>query len=121
MPMRKKIIDKWFYSNVHPLLKLFQVFVKGDGLVILPLFLILLILGFFNTRLMVIAFLVFFSIRQLGEMMYWIIRQLSKPTYRPDDFGLTNLNTKAVYILYQLFAIVGATVGITLLIYVLLF
>lgn len=114
-------MSRWFYSNVHPLVKFFQIYVKGDGLVILPLFAILLTIGYFNTRLFIVAMLVFITLRHIGEMMYWIARQFSEPDYRPDDFGFKNLNTKAIYILYQLFAIAGATISSTLLIYVLFF
>ncbi len=121
LPVRKKVFDKWFYSSVPPIGKFLQVYVKGDGIVVVPLLLILLITGFISLKLMMIAFLVFFSIRQLGEMVYWIARQLASPTYRPYDFGFSNLNTKAVYILYQLFAIAGATIGVTAIIYILYF
>lgn len=119
--MKDKIINKWFYSNAPVLAKFLLVYVKGDALVIVPLLIALLFVGFFNIKLGIIALLVFVAIRQIGEMVYWIARQFSEKTYRPNDFGLTKLDTNAIYILYQLFAIVSASIAITLLIYVLFF
>ncbi len=119
--MKKEINNSWFYSNVHPFFKLLQVFIKGDSLVVIPVLFMLLFFGLINIRLMILAFLVFFTLRQVGEMMYWIMRQFSTPTYRPYDFGLIKLDNNAVYILYQLCSIAGATFGMTLIIYMLFF
>jgi|SRR3989344_4970433 len=118
---RKALLNQWFFSDVPKWVKFFQIYIKGDSLVVLPLLIILVLLGFIDARLMIIVFAVFFSLRQMGEMIYWIHRQFYNTGYRPYDFGFKNLSNKAIYVIYQLLSLSGATIGISLLIYVSLF
>jgi len=56
----------------------------------------------------------FVAIRQLGEMIYWLLQQFGDKKYRPYDFGLQKLDNNAIYILYQTFALVGVVAGIAI-------
>ncbi len=104
---------KLFYEPAHPFLRIFQIFVKGDALVIVPCMLVLVLIGFlYSWAMCLFVFSVFYAIRQLGEMIFWLFQQFHDHTYRPYDFRLTLLNTHSIYILYQVSACVQATIGV---------
>ena len=119
--MNSQVKNKWFFDDVPALLKITQIFIKGDSFVLLPFLVLLVFLGLMNRELAIIVFVVFFSLRQIGEMFYWLMQQFSNTGYRPYDFGFKNLNNKAIYVIYQLINLVGATVGVSLLVYILFF
>jgi|SRR3989344_53422 len=114
---RKALLNQWFFSDVPAWVKFLQIYIKGDSLIVLPLLIFFLLLGFINLRWAIIVFAIFFSIRQIGEMVYWIHRQFFNTGYRPYDFGFTKLSNKAIYVIYQLLSLIGATLGISLLVY----
>lgn len=101
----------WFFRDAGPILKIFQIYILGDSLVIVPLLLIMSFVGIFDRNMMLITFFLFLTFRQLGEMFYWILHQFSSKTYRPHDFGLTALDNQAIYVMYQLLALAGATIA----------
>lgn len=113
--MAKKI----FYEPVHPIFNVFQIFVKGDALVIAPFVGVIALIGLLHSWVMS-AFImsVFYAVRQFGEMIYWLFQQFHDHSYRPYDFGLTMLNTHSIYILYQVSACVQSTIGVVLASYI---
>lgn len=114
----KLISNGWFYSNPHPLLRFLTVYVKGDALVILPFLFAIGLIGFFSLEFMFFVYALFFTLRHFGEMIYWFSHQFWDKKYRPYDYGFVNLSNDAVYILYQLIALVmtvfwaAVTIGI---------
>ena len=116
-----KITDNWFYSNPWWWSKPMLVYVKGDALVLIPLFLLILTTGLISFKLMAIVYLLFFTLRALGEMIYWLLQQFGDKTYRPNDFGLTRLNNNSIYILYQVMSLSWCVMGSALLIIMLLY
>lgn len=105
--------DAWFYSNPHPLLRLLTVYVKGDMIILIPFVILIGFVGFFSFKVMCLMYAVFYSLRSIGEMQYWISQQFGPKTYRPDDVGFKKVRNDAIYILYQLIALITATVGVT--------
>lgn len=61
------------------------------------------------------------TIRFLGEMIYWFSHQFNIRKYRPYDFGFTNLDNHAIYILYQTFSVAGVVLGVGIIFFVLLY
>lgn len=121
MRKRKDFTDNWFFSDVSYLHKVMQIFVRGDNIIIAPCLLVLLLLFFSNKTLAIITFLVFITLRQLGEMIYWLLQQFGNTGYRPYDFGFKELSNKAIYVIYQLGSLVLASLSISLLIYFLIY
>lgn len=116
--MFKKIFEidnKWFFKELPPAFKLFLFFVRGDLIVLLPFLVIILILGIFSIKFMLIVLGLYISVRYLGEMVYWFSHQFNERSYRPYDFGFKKLDNHAIYILYQTFATVGTVLGISLI------
>ncbi len=107
--------NKLFYEPVHPLFRILQIYVKGDALVIGPFLIAIFLIGMlYSWPLCAFIVSVFYAIRQLGEMVFWLFQQFHDHTYRPYDFGLSLLNTHSIYILYQVSACVQATIGTVL-------
>ena len=113
-----KIDNKWFFkgsSGWHRNTSLS--FINGDLLILLPLLIGILLLGFISLKLMLAVLGSFIVVRYLGEMIYWIVEQ-KKPakdkTSRPYDFGLTNVSNHAVYIVYQMIATAWIVFGIVI-------
>lgn len=115
---RKKITTDWFFSSPHPVIKPLGIYVKGDGLVLVPFLLLLGVLFFFSVRVGCLVTGLFFAIRGLGEMVYWLLQQFGPKTYRSMDFGLKHVNNEGIYILYQLIATVQATIGAAVALYI---
>ena len=115
MQFLKKIFtidNKWFFTELPPIFKLFSFFVRGDLLVLSPLLIIVILTGFFSIRFMIIMIGVYLTVRSSGEMIYWFSHQLYERKYRPYDFGFKRLDNHAIYIIYQTAAVVGVVAGI---------
>ncbi len=108
--------NKWFYSEMPVMGKMLGFFIKGDCLLLLPLVVIILILSAFSMRYGLVTLASYIIVRQLGEMMYWLLQQFGDRKYRPYDFGFTCLDNNAIYIIYQTMAVCGCVFGALLLI-----
>ena len=120
--MFKKILsinDKWFFTQTHPFLKIFQIYVKGDMIILVPFLILIFLIGFISLKLMFFILLIYFTLRQFGEIIYWFLQQFSGRTHRPYHFGLKNLSNNAVYIIYQLISFFWVVVGIVMIFYIL--
>lgn len=115
----RDITPSWFFTNTNLPFKLMQIYILGDALVLVPFYIILLLIGIFSLRWMVLLFGVFLSFRFLGEMFYWLLQQFGERKYRPFDYGFKKLDNKAIYIIYQLKALVGLVLSTGLVIFVL--
>lgn len=113
--MRKNATNTWFFTDTPPLLKLFLIFIKGDMILLIPLVLLIILSYFISVKLGVILTGSYLLIRFLGEMFYWLMQQFGDRTYRPYDYGFTQLDNHAVYILYQTFAVFGSLCGVGLI------
>lgn len=114
------LTNKWFYTNTDQLLRIFHIYVKGDSLVLLPLWAFILITGFFSWKFMLLEIGFFLFLRGLGEMIYWLLQQFGKKTYRPET-KYNELNNDAIYILYQLSGLRNAFFGLVLIALVLIY
>ena len=103
---KSEITTSWFYTEAPFPLRLLQIYVLGDAIVLLPFTLLLLSIGFFSLKWMLLLFFFFLTFRFLGEMMYWFLQQFGDKKYWPNDFGFKKLDNNAVYILYQLISLV---------------
>lgn len=110
-----KITNDWFYSDTKLLSKALLIYVKGDGIVFVPFYVFLAVFYLFNQYLAIKIFISFFTVRALGEMIYWLFQQFGDKSYRPYDFGLKDLNNNAIYILYQIIGCVLCGIGLALL------
>ncbi len=115
-----KITNSWFYASPPFWMRLFLIYVNGDMLVLLPLSVLNILLLIVNLKLGLFTAFSYFTLRNMGEMMYWFLQQFGKKTYRPYDFGLINLDNNALYIIYQTFALSMTTLGV-FLIYLVIF
>lgn len=116
----KKLDDKWFYSEPGKPLRLLHIYVKGDALQIIPIWIFIFITGFISWRFMLIEIGVFLFLRGFGEMIYWLLQQFGEKKYRPFA-AHKNLDNNAVYILYQLSGLRNAFLGLLLVIFVILY
>lgn len=117
-----KVDNKWFFKDLPGYFKnLLLVFVKGDLLILIPLFLAIISLGFFSIRLMLLVLGSYISVRYFAEIFYWLLQQFGTRVYRPYDFGFKDLKNEAVYILYQTIATAWTIFGIAIVFYALLF
>lgn len=117
----RDISNNWFYSNPHPLLRILTIYVKGDMLIIIPGLIMIGVLGFFSLKFMFLIYGIFFSLRGLGEMIYWFSHQFWMKQYRPDDFGFKKLSNDAIYILYQLISTLTTVLGVGFVFWVILY
>lgn len=117
----ERVDTAWFFDKPNTLWRYLLVFVKGDSLVILPFFVIVLIFGFISLEFMMIMIGLYIAIRSLGEMIFWMFQQFGPRTYRPYDFGLAKLDNHAIYIIYQLLGLTGAVLGSSLVIMMIYF
>lgn len=115
------IDNKWFFSELPFPLKFLSFFIRGDLIILFPLVILILNLGFLSIRFMVVMIGVYITVRNLGEMIYWFSHQFHERSYRPYDFGFKNLDNHAIYILYQTLSIVGVVLGMGVVIYFLVF
>ena len=112
----KKIDDAWFYTNPHFLLRFCLVYVNGDAIVLVPLSILIILVALFSIKVGLIMASLFYTLLGLGEMIYWLLQQFGKKTYRPDDWGFSEISNDAVYILYQIRALADMVIGGTILI-----
>jgi hypothetical protein len=112
--------DKWFYSRPNFFLRQLHVYVKGDALVIIPIWIFIIITAIFSWKFMLLEVGVFMSLRGFGEMIYWLLQQFGEKKYRPST-QQKKLGNDAVYILYQLSGFRNAFIGIVLTLYVLIY
>ena len=108
----KQIDNKRFFTNCPSYINKFGVYVWGDAIVFIPFHLIVFLFSLISLRFALLIWAIFFSIRSLGEIMFWFLQQFSDRSYRPDDFGFCKLDNNAIYILYQTLMTVQATVSI---------
>jgi hypothetical protein len=117
----KKINSAWFFTELPFYLKFLLLYVKGDLIVLFPLSIAILLLGFFSLKFMTLMIGFYIAIRHLGEMMYWFSHQFYDRKYRPPDFGFKNLDNHAIYIFYQTLSIAWIMFGIFIVCAVLLY
>jgi len=117
--LQKNITNKWFYTEMPWWGKIMLIYVKGDLFMLAPLLLINSIIAFFSLRSALLIFGLLIVVRQSGELVYWLMQQFGDRKYRPSDFGFSNLDNSAVYIIYQTFAIVGIVAGLLLVLSIL--
>ena len=110
--MKKIYDDGWFYSEPG-LWRFALIYVKGDGLILIPLVTLIIFAGYFDIRLSLFMAFTYFTFRGLGEMIYWLLQQFGAKTYRPNDYGFTDLSNDAIYILYQVSSLANMVLGIT--------
>jgi hypothetical protein len=109
---KNKITNSWFYTEMPWWGKLFLIYVRGDLFMLLPILGIIAVTSLLSVEVAVLIFGIFLAVRQLGELIYWLLQQFGDKKYRPYDFGFKNLDNNAIYILYQTFAIAGVVLGI---------
>ena len=114
------LTDKWFYSKPNLFLRQLHIYVKGDALVIIPIWIFILVTGFFSWKFMLLEIGVFLTLRGLGEMIYWLLQQFGEKEYRPST-SHKKLGNNAIYILYQLSGFRNAFIGIVLALFVLIY
>jgi len=109
----------WFFTNAKIYLRVFQIYVLGDALVIIPFILLLVFIGLFSLKWMMVLFCIFLACRALGEMIYWLLQQFGEKKYRPYDYGFNKLDNNAIYVLYQLTSLVTLVLSTGLVIFIL--
>ncbi len=110
--------NKWFYTELPlPIKLIFLTYVRGDLLVLLPFVILHAILAWISPSWAVILYGVYVAVRQLGEVIYWLLQQFHTTRYRPADFGFKKLDNNALYILYQTISIVGVCYGLSLILF----
>lgn len=112
----KKLGNKRFFSDCPKIFKMGGIYVWGDALLFLPFHLIVFAFSLISLRFALLVWAIFFSIRTLGEVMYWFLQQFGDRSYRPYDFDFRHLDNHAIYIFYQTIMTIHATVSITALI-----
>ncbi len=101
------ITPSWFFTELSFPLRFFLIFIRGDAIILVPFVLFTFTVGFFSIKWMLLLFGLYFTFRFLGEMIYWLLQQFGPRSYRPYDFGLKKLDNNALYIMYQLYSLVG--------------
>jgi hypothetical protein len=90
-----------------PLLWPLGIFVWGDALIFAPFWLLIAasILYFQNWNVGVLIFTIFWTVRSIGETMYWFNQQFSTITRNPPERlkGFHLVQSDAVWYLYQIF------------------
>lgn len=107
--------SRWFFSDPGVPLRLLLIFIKGDMLVLLPLCAALIFLTVWSLPFGLFMIGAYVAARFSGEMIYWIHQQFGDRSYRPWDVGLHDLDNHAIYIVYQLIALVGVLAGVALM------
>lgn len=107
---------KDFFCDCPSYLKTIGIYVWGDAYIFIPFHIIVFLFSLISLRFGLLLWAVFFSIRSLGEILYWFLQQFGDRSYRPYDFGFKKLDNHAIYIFYQTIMTVHATVSITALI-----
>lgn len=121
MKDKDKVTTKWFFSEPGKFLRLFHIYVKGDGIILIPIVLIIIAIGFISWKFMLLMVGIYLTVRGLGEMIYWLLQQFGDKSYRPGDGGYKKLDNNAIYIIYQLASMRNMVVGLGIIFYVLLY
>ncbi len=108
--------SKEFFTDCPSYMKMIGIYVWGDAFIFLPFHILIFLFSLVSLRFGLLVWAVFFSIRSLGEIMYWFLQQFGERSYRPYDFGMKKLDNHAIYIFYQTIMTIHATVSITALI-----
>ncbi|MCA9369543.1 MAG: hypothetical protein H6774_04075 [Pseudomonadales bacterium] len=107
-----------FYTDTHVLWPL-GVFVWGDGLVLAPFWAVSSVLFLFLDPLWILRYLLlFFTIRSVVEVLYWLAHQFSSNEYQAPLFrryAWIKQNDSAI--LYQLFHTCAAFLGLFFFVY----
>lgn len=114
-----EISSSWFHADTKIYLKALQIYVRGDALVLLPFFILLLVIGLFSLKWTALFFCLFLVFRSFGEMIYWLLQQFGEKKYRPYDYGFKKLDNNAIYIIYQLTSLVTLVLSSGLVIFIL--
>ncbi len=117
MKLPTSVSTKWFFKETPWYVKATTlIFIQGDMFYIVPI-LIAIIASFLFISVKFGALLLgsFITIRFFGEMIYWLMQQFTDRSYCPPKMGFKHLDTNALYILYQTFALLGMMVGIAVI------
>lgn len=114
-----EVTPSWFFTDTNKFYKILQIYVRGDAIVLLPFIVLIFIIGLFSLKWMVLLFCLFLMFRSLGEMIYWLLQQFGDKKYRPYDYGFKKLDNNAIYIIYQLTALVTLVLSSGLVIFIL--
>lgn len=114
--LNKQTDNKLFFTDCPSYLKTIGIYVWGDSFIFIPFHILIFIFSLFSLPFGLLLWSVFFSIRSLGEVLYWFLQQFGDRKYRPYDFGFKKLDNHAIYIYYQTIMTVHATISITALI-----
>lgn len=106
-----RLSSAWFFTNAHPLLQAIGIYVRGDALVLVPFLVFAGVVASYSLRAGLLLLSLYYACRGLGELIYWLLQQFGPKTYRPYDYGLTGLNNDAIYVLYQLKAMLSLILG----------
>lgn len=117
----KEVNNKWFFASPPVWMRFLLIYILGDSIVLIPFIVLIIIIAFIHVKLGLIILGLYISIRELGEMIYWLLQQFGKREYRPSDFGFKYIDNNGIYVLYQLMSLVGTVIGLTLLIGVILY
>lgn len=113
-----KVKNGHFFSDV-PFGWVFGIFVWGDGLVVFPFWAVVAVLPhFFGVEGVWIyrVVLLFYTVRSVFEVMYWLQKQAEKSTFKPVQLrGVSWLNSEATQIVFQLLHTCVTVTGIALL------
>lgn len=113
--------NEHFFKDCPSYAKMMGIYVWGDAFIFLPFHIIIFLFSLISLPFGLLLWSVFFSIRSLGEVLYWFLQQFGERSYRPHDFGFTKLDNHAIYIFYQTIMTVHATVAITAVIIIVKF
>lgn len=108
--------NKTFFSDCPSYLKMIGIYIWGDAFIFLPFHVVIFLFSVISLPFGLLLWSVFFSIRSIGEVLYWFLQQFGDRRYRPHDFGFKKLDNHAIYIFYQTIMTIHATVSITALI-----
>jgi hypothetical protein len=116
MFFKKSIDNRLFFTDCPKPLKMIGIYVWGDALLFLPFHILIFLFSLISLRFALLVWAIFFSIRTLGEVIYWFLQQFGDRKYRPYDFDFKKLDNHAIYIYYQTIMTIHATVNVTSLI-----
>ncbi|HRN71317.1 MAG TPA: hypothetical protein PLS49_09130 [Candidatus Woesebacteria bacterium] len=114
--VHKNTDNKRFFIDCPSYLKTIGIYIWGDSFIFIPFHILIFLFSLISLRFGLLLWAVFFSIRSLGEVLYWFLQQFGDRKYRPYDFGFKKLDNHAIYIYYQTIMTVHATVSIAALI-----
>lgn len=117
--IQQKIDNSWFYTEMPWWGKVLLIYIRGDLFILFPILLTIGVIALFSFKFAILTFGLLVVVRQSGELIYWLLQQFGDRKYRPSDFGFSQLDNNAIYILYQTFAIAGIVAGLLLVLTIL--